>query len=133
MLLLHRNEVVARDRLIDGVWGERPPEAAQRSLDSYVSRLRAILGADRIERRPPGYVVRLEPGELDLERFETLLEQGRAAAATGDAAAASEALRQSLGLWRGPALADLLFEPFAAAESERLEERRMLALEERID
>jgi YVTN family beta-propeller protein len=133
MLLLHRNEVVARDRLIDGVWGERPPQAAQRSLDSYVSRLRAVLGADRIERRAPGYVVRLEPGELDLERFETLLEQGRAAAATGDAATASEVLRQALGLWRGPALADLLYEPFAAGEAERLEERRILALEERID
>jgi peptide/nickel transport system substrate-binding protein len=133
MLLLHGNEVVARDRLVDGVWGERPPEAAQRSLDSYVSRLRAVLGADRIERRAPGYVVRLEPGELDLERFETLLEQGRAAAATGDAATASEVLRQALGLWRGPALADLLYEPFAAGEAERLEERRILALEERID
>lgn len=133
MLLLHGNEVVARDRLIGGVWGERPPAAAQRSLDSYVSRLRAILGADRIERRAPGYLVRLEAGELDLDRFEVLLEQGRAAAATGDAATASEALRQALGLWRGPALADLLYEPFAAGETERLEERRMLALEERID
>jgi peptide/nickel transport system substrate-binding protein len=133
MLLLHGNEVVSRDRLVNGVWGERPPEAAQRSLDSYVSRLRAILGADRIERRAPGYVVRLEPGELDLERFETLLEEGRAAAANGDAATASEALRQALGLWHGPALADLLYEPFAADEAGRLEERRMLALEERID
>ena len=133
MLVLRRNEVVSRDRLIDGVWGERPPEAAQRSLDSYVSRLRAILGPDRIERRAPGYVVRLEPGELDLERFETLLEEGRAAAANGDAANASEALRQALGLWHGPALADLLYEPFAADEAERLEERRVLALEERID
>ena len=133
MLLLHANEVVARDRLIDGVWGERPPAAAQRSLDSYVSRLRAILGADRIERRAPGYVVRLEPGELDLERFETLLEQGRAAAGAADAATAGEALRQALDLWRGPALADLLYLPFAAREAERLEERRMLALEERID
>src|SRR5213075_2333153 len=112
MLLLHRNEVVTRDRLIDGVWGERPPAAAQRSLDSYVSRLRAILGADRIERRAPGYVFRLEAGELDLDRFETLLEKGRAAAATGDAATASEAMRQALSLWRGPALADLLSEPF---------------------
>lgn len=133
MLLLHRNEVVARDRLIEGVWGERPPAAAQRSLDSYVSRLRAILGADRIERRAPGYAVRLESGELDLELFETLLEQGRAAAATGDAATANEVLRQALGLWRGPALADLLYEPFAAGEAERLEERRILALEERVD
>jgi YVTN family beta-propeller protein len=133
MLLLHRNEVVSRDVLIDGVWGETPPSAARRSLDSYVSRLRAILGGHRIERRAPGYVVRLEPGELDLERFEMLLEQGRAAVARGDPAAASETLRQALDLWRGPALADLLYQPFAASEAERLEERRMLAFEERID
>lgn len=133
MLLLHPNEVVSRDRLIDGVWGERPPAAAQRSLDSYVSRLRSILGSDRIERRAPGYVFRVEPGELDLERFETLLEQGRASAAVGDAALASETLRQAIRLWRGPALADLLHEPFAAEEAERLQERRLLALEERID
>jgi peptide/nickel transport system substrate-binding protein len=133
MLLLHPNEVVSRDRLIDGVWGERPPVTAQRSLESYVSRLRTILGADRIQRRPPGYALRLEPGELDLERFETLLEQGRAAAAGGEAKAASEALGQALALWHGPALADLLYEPFAGVEAERLEERRLLALEERID
>jgi YVTN family beta-propeller protein len=133
MLLLRANDVVSRDRLIDGIWGERPPPAAQRSLDSYVSRLRTILGPDRIERRSPGYVIRLEPGELDYEQFETLLEQGRAAAAVGDTSEASDALRRALGLWRGPALADLTYEPFAAEEAERLEQRRLLAVEERID
>jgi peptide/nickel transport system substrate-binding protein len=133
LLVLHANEVVSRDRLIEGVWGQRPPATAQRSLDSYVSRLRALLGAGRIERRVPGYALRLQPGELDLERFEALLEQGRAAMAARDAATASDALRGALGLWRGPALADLLYEPFAGSEAERLEERRLLALEERID
>jgi len=93
LLLLHANEVVSRDRLIEGVWGERPPTTAPRSLDSYVSRLRKLLGADRIERHAPGYVFWLEPGELDLERFEALLRQGRAAMAAGDAATASDALR----------------------------------------
>jgi YVTN family beta-propeller protein len=133
LLVLHANEVVSRDRLIEGVWGERPPATAPRSLDSYVSRLRKLLGADRIERHAPGYVFRLEPGELDLERFEALLRQGRAAMAAGDAATASDALRGALALWRGPALADLLYEPFAGIEAERLEERRLLAFEERID
>src|SRR5262249_51028236 len=133
ILLLQANEVVSRDRLIDGLWGVRPPTKAQRSLESYVSRLRALLGADRIERRAPGYAIQLAPGELDLERFERLLEQGRVASAEEDAAGARDALRAALALWRGPALADLLYEPFASGEAERLEGRRLLAIEERID
>jgi DNA-binding SARP family transcriptional activator/ABC-type transport system substrate-binding protein len=133
LLLLDANEVVSRDRLIDRLWGERPPASAQRSLDSYVSRLRALLGADRIERRAPGYLLNVEPGELDLARFEELLEQGRSDAARGDAAAARDHLRHALALWRGRPLADLEYEPFAAAEAVRLEERRLLALEARID
>src|SRR5262245_15397826 len=133
LLLLSANEVVSRDHLVDALWGERAPASAQRSLDSYVSRLRTLIGADRIERRPPGYLLRVAPGELDLERFEQLLEEGRAAAAAGDPTAASDRLRGALGLWRGPALADLLSEPFAAVEADRLEERRLLAMEARID
>jgi DNA-binding SARP family transcriptional activator/ABC-type transport system substrate-binding protein len=133
LLLLNANEVVSRDRLIDRLWGERPPGSAQRSLDSYVSRLRALLGADRIERRAPGYLLNVEPGELDLARFEELLEQGRSAAARRDAAAARDHLRDALALWRGRPLADLEYEPFAGEEAARLEERRLLALEARID
>jgi DNA-binding SARP family transcriptional activator len=131
LLLLNANEVVSRDRLVDSLWGERAPESAQRSLGTYVSRLRTLLGADRIERRPPGYLLHVEPGELDLERFEALLEQGRAAA--GDPATAHGHLRDALGLWRGPALADLATEPALGVEAQRLEERRLLALEARID
>jgi peptide/nickel transport system substrate-binding protein len=133
LLLLNANEVVSRDRLVDNLWVERAPESAQRSLDTYVSRLRALLGGDRIERRPPGYRLRLEPGELDLERFETLLEQGRSAAAAGDPAAARDRLGDALALWRGRALADLGSERPLAVEAQRLEERRLLALEGRID
>jgi YVTN family beta-propeller protein len=133
LLLLNANEVVSRDRLVDAVWGEEAPASAQRSLDSYVSRLRTLIGSDRIERHAPGYLLRVAPGELDLERFERLLEQGRAAASAGDPATASERLREALGLWRGPALADLVNEEFAASEAARLEERRLLALEARID
>src|SRR5262249_44795016 len=114
VLLLSANEVVSRDHLVDGLWGARAPASAQRSLDTYVWRLRALLGSDRIERRPPGYLLRVAPGELDLERFEHLLTQGREAAAAGDATGASGRLQEALDLWRGPALADLLNEPFAA-------------------
>jgi DNA-binding SARP family transcriptional activator len=133
MLLLQANQPVSRDRLIDGLWAESPPRTAAHTLDDYVSRLRRTLGGDRIDRHPAGYLIRVEPGELDLERFEALLEQGRSGAAARDAAQASDVLGKALGLWRGRALADLANEPFAASESERLEERRLLALEARID
>jgi DNA-binding SARP family transcriptional activator len=133
LLLLHANEVVSRDRLIDALWGERPPSSAHQSLDSYVSRLRRVLGQERLLRRPPGYVLVLEPDELDLTRFEGLVASARAAVARGDVAEAASTLRTALSLWRGPALADLLDEPVAATEAEHLEERRLIALEERID
>jgi DNA-binding SARP family transcriptional activator/ABC-type transport system substrate-binding protein len=133
LLLLHANEAVSRDRLVDDLWGARAPASAQRSLDTYVYRLRMLLGSGRIERRPPGYLIRVEPGEFDLERFERLLKQGRAAAAAGDAAAARTRLREALALWRGRALADLENEPFAASEAGRLEERRLLAVEARVE
>src|SRR5262249_9877229 len=133
MLLLDANRPVSRDRLTDGLWGESPPPSAAHTLDDYVSRLRRALGRERIEREAAGYVIRVESGEIDRERFEALLEQGRGAAAAGDAAQASATLGAALELWRGRALADLENERFAAEESERLEERRLLALEGRID
>src|SRR6266536_3521954 len=113
ILSLRANEVVSRDRLIDELWGERPPASALHSLDVYVSRLRKTLQANGGERllvtRAGGYLLRLEPEQLDLTRFERLLEEGRRA------------------------LADLAYEPFAAAEVERLEEQRLAALEERLE
>jgi DNA-binding SARP family transcriptional activator/ABC-type transport system substrate-binding protein len=133
ILLLHDNRPVSRDRLIEGLWGESPPRSAAHTLDDYVSRLRRTLGADRIERLPAGYVIHVESGELDLERFEALLERGRSAAAVGDATTASAVLGEALGLWRGRPLADLEYEPFAPAETQRLEDRRLLAIEGRID
>jgi YVTN family beta-propeller protein len=119
MLLLHANEAVSRDRLIDGLWGERPPAMPAHTLDTYLSRLRKLLGPDRIERNAGGYVLRVEPDELDLDRFNRLAAQG--------------VFEDALAVWRGPALADLLFEPFVAGEAEQLEERRRNVLEERID
>jgi DNA-binding SARP family transcriptional activator/ABC-type transport system substrate-binding protein len=133
MLLLQANAVVARDRLIDGLWGQRPPATAGHTLDTYVSRLRKFLGEDRLERRAPGYALRVQPGELDLDRFEDLLRRGREALAGGDPAAAADSLREGLAIWRGPALADLQYEQFAQEAVGRLEERRLQALEERLE
>ena len=133
ILLLHANDVVSRDRLIEGLWGESPPPNAGHSLDDYVSRLRKVLGADRIERRAPGYVLRVESDESDLVLFERLAEQGAASLARGDAAEGARRLSDALELWRGPALADVLYEPFASLEAERLEDRRLSVLENRIE
>jgi predicted ATPase/DNA-binding SARP family transcriptional activator len=133
MLLLADNDVVSRDRLIDGIWGGRPPSSAAHTLDDHVSRLRKALGPERIQTRAPGYVLHVEPGELDLERFERLLAEGRRARRDGDAGFAARALRQADSLWRGRPLADLEFEPFARVDVERLEELRLVAIEERIE
>jgi DNA-binding SARP family transcriptional activator len=76
ILLTRANQVVSTDRLIDELWGGQPPNAALNTIQYYVSQLRKQLGADRIETRSPGYMIRLEPDELDLERFERLVERG---------------------------------------------------------
>jgi DNA-binding SARP family transcriptional activator len=129
ILLLHANEVVSTDRLGDALWGQTPPLRAAKSIQVYVSRLRKELGEDRLVTRAPGYVLVLERSELDLGRFEQLVaEAGRA-----DPKNAARKLRQALGLWRGPALSDLAYEPFVQSEIARLEELRWAALEKRID
>ena len=120
-LLLHPNEAVSTDRLIDGIWGEVPPASATSALQVHVHGLRKALGANRILTRSPGYLVRVERGELDVERFEQL------------SAAGGDGLHEALALWRGPALADLAYEPFAQAAAARLDESRLAALEARIE
>src|ERR1700733_6397247 len=89
MLLLARGAVVSRDKLVDGLWGERPPPSAAESLDTYVYRLRKLLGHDRLVREARGYRLRVEPGELDADEFERLLSRARAAADADDLAAAA--------------------------------------------
>ena len=118
-LLLESNTAVATDRLIDGIWGESPPASAPNALQVHVHGLRGVLGADRIVTRPPGYLVRVEADELDVARFERLLDEGKP--------------HEALALWRGPALADLAYEPVAQSAAARLEEDRLAALEARID
>lgn len=136
LLLLHANEVVSSDRLIDEVWGEERPGTGANALQARVSQLRKALAraADEIlVTLAPGYLLRVEPGELDAERFERLAGEGRRALASGDAVTGAEVLREALSLWRGPALADFLYEPFAQGEIVRLEEARLSCLEERIE
>jgi DNA-binding SARP family transcriptional activator len=133
VLLLHPNEVVSADRLIDELWGEDSPERAAAALRVNVSRLRKALPQDLLTTRSPGYVVRVGPDELDLHRFERLVDEGRSLLARGLAADASERLRDALSLWRGPALADFAYESFAQAANARLEEIKLAAIEVRID
>jgi DNA-binding SARP family transcriptional activator len=130
LLLTSANEVVSADRLIDELWGAQPPRAASNALQYHVSQLRkALAPADVIVTREPGYLISVEPDQLDLLRFERLVGEAQDAPAE----AAVRILREALGLWRGPALADLAGEAFAQAEIRRLEELRLVALERRID
>jgi predicted ATPase/DNA-binding SARP family transcriptional activator len=138
ILLLNADRVVSRDRLIEELWPDKPPAAARRALEVQVSRLRKALGTGDDERtalltRAPGYVLQVEPGALDLQRFEQLVAEGRRASADGEPARAALALRDAESLWRGRPLADLEFEPFARVDIERLEELRLTALETRIE
>lgn len=133
ILLLNANHTVSRDRLVDELWGEKAPERAGKAIQTYVSRLRRVVPAQLLRTRPPGYVLDLEPEQLDLHRFERLLADGRRALAEGSAERSCTSLREALALWRGPALAEFGSEPFAQGESARLEELRLSAIETRID
>ena len=139
-LLVHANEVVPVDALAEGVWEGRPPESATATLRTYVSHLRKVLDPSASEAagqvlvtRPPGYLLRVAPGQLDSHRFEQLLEEGRRAQLDGAPDLALSRLNTALRLWRGPALADFAAESFARAEAARLEGGRLTALEERIE
>src|SRR5919206_572403 len=133
ILLMEANHAVSADRLIDALWGDRPPDTAKNTLQVYVSQLRKLLPEGSLETVPPGYRLAVAPEAIDLSRFEELAHQGRAALGIGDAAAAAQALGEALALWRGPALADLALEEFAQAEAARLEELRLGVLEDRIE
>ena len=137
LLLLHANEVVSTERLIDDLWGEAPPPTAAKTVQVYVSQLRKGLRNGNAEgpllTRGSGYVLRIEPGELDLDRFERALAEGRQALDAEAPDAAAEKLREGLALWRGPPLADFAYEPFAQTEIARLEQLHLAALEQRIE
>jgi DNA-binding SARP family transcriptional activator/ABC-type branched-subunit amino acid transport system substrate-binding protein len=126
-LLLHTNEAVSPDRLIDDLWGPTPPATAAKILQGYVSQLRRVLGQETIVTRPSGYV--LQAAETDAREFEHQLD----ASSGMEPRNAARQLRSALALWRGRPYADVEYEPWAQAEIGRLEELRLVALEERID
>jgi DNA-binding SARP family transcriptional activator/tetratricopeptide (TPR) repeat protein len=131
VLALEPGRVVSVDRLVEALWPGDPPETAAHAVQVYVSQLRKALGPV-IATRAPGYELELPPERVDVHRFVKLAQEGRVALEAEDPAAAEGALRDSLALWRGPALADFLYEPFAQTEIARLEELRTVVLEERI-
>jgi DNA-binding SARP family transcriptional activator/tetratricopeptide (TPR) repeat protein len=133
ILILHRGELLSGERLVDELWGERPPATAAKTLQGYISRLRKTLGDDVLHTHGHGYVLKFAAGQLDLDQFERLAGEGRDAACAGDAGTAAERLSSALDLWRGPPLADFTYEPFAQAEIARLEGARLTALEDRIE
>jgi DNA-binding SARP family transcriptional activator/DNA polymerase III delta prime subunit len=137
LLLLSANRVVSSEALAHDLWGEHPPEGPAHALRVHISRLRKALregGGDGIViTRSPGYVVRIDPMDVDAVRFESLVEQAREQAAAGQQEQAATTLRTALGLWRGPALADVADAPLARAEAARLEEARLAALEDRVE
>jgi eukaryotic-like serine/threonine-protein kinase len=118
-LLLRANQVVSSERLIDELWGEDLPERAANALQVHISGLRKALGKGRLETRPPGYVLQVATDELDLNRFTRLRDEGR--------------FEEALSLWRGPPLADFAYADFAQSEIDRLEELRLVCLEDRIE
>ena len=129
LLLIHAGETLSIDRIVDELWGESPPRTATTSLQNLVSQLRKSLGTDLLVTKQPGYVLRVEPSQVDFLRFEQLVAQARRSSPEDRA----RLLHEALALWRGPPLADFAYEPFAEGEIQRLEELRLEALEQRID
>src|SRR6188472_1744137 len=129
MLGLEANRMVTADHLIAGLWGEDPPASAAKMVQNYVWRLRTAIDGDggvQIITRGRGYELHIDAECVDLRRFERLLAEAGRAAAAGER---TDAAREALALWRGPALADVADEPFAASEIRRLDELRIEAAE----
>jgi DNA-binding SARP family transcriptional activator len=133
LLLLHGNETLTRDVIVDRLWGEGAPPTAAKVLQNCVSALRKELPPETIRTVAGAYGLTLEPDELDRDRFERLLAEGRAALEAGDHAEAADQFRRALGLWRGAPLSDFSYEGFAQDEIKRLEELHVSALEDRIE
>lgn len=129
LLLSYKDAVVSAERLIDALWGEHPPPTANKALQVNISQLRRALGADTIVTRSGGYAIRLEPGALDVQRFELLVESARGAGHVE----AAELLREALALFRGPPLADAPLLGPGAIEADRLMSARLDALEQRLE
>src|SRR3954453_11609847 len=137
LLLVHANEPLSLDRLVDQLWNGQPPPTAAKIVQLYVSRLRkelAAAGQDRLLlTRAPGYVLQVQPDQIDALRFRRLHAEGRTALAAGDPARASRLMEQALALHRGQPLADVADSEFARAPAAELYERRLVALEDRAE
>jgi class 3 adenylate cyclase/tetratricopeptide (TPR) repeat protein len=141
ILVTRANEVVSTDRLVEELWGEAPPEGAANALQAAISRLRRALEAGRGEEapgprvltQPPGYLLEVDPKRIDAGLFERLVAEGSRALTAGDPGRASAVLGEALGLWRGSALGEFTYEPFAQPEIARLDELRLTATEDRIE
>jgi YVTN family beta-propeller protein len=145
LLLLRANEVVPVDEIIEGLWGAQPPPSATKSVHALISKVRRRLEGNPEDAngepgengvlltRPHGYVLTLAEGELDLHRFQSVMEAGSEALAAGQAAEAARRLREGLALWRGPPLTEFAYESFAQVEIARLEELRLSGIEERVE
>jgi DNA-binding SARP family transcriptional activator/DNA-binding CsgD family transcriptional regulator len=140
LLLLHANETLSTDRLIDELWGERPPTNAAKTVQMQISRLRKALGweagkgsAGLVVTRGSGYQLRLDPERLDAHRFQRLAAEGRGELARGHPERAVLALERALALWRGAPLQELAYEPFAQREVARLDDLQVAALEQLVE
>ncbi len=140
LLLLCANQVVHIDYLIEELWGEEPPKSAVTQAQTYIYQLRKVFAREKLDEpgreliltKPPGYVLRVEPEQVDAFVFQRLVWQGRKCLESGDAEAAAQVLRQALSMWAGPALADVTLGRVLAAHVVPLEEQRLRALELRI-
>ena len=137
ILLLHANQPVHRDVLIDHIWGEHPPAGPDHAVDVYIWRLRKTLdpvaGNPCVLTQPGGYLLQVTREQVDVARFERLAEDARRLLAAAAAVRAAAGFREALALWRGAPLADFRNEAFAQAEIARLEQRRTEVVEDRID
>src|SRR5215472_1501138 len=137
ILLLHANQPIQRDVLIDRLWGEHPPAGAEHAVNVYIWRLRKALqaasGTDGVVTRQGAYLLQAAEEQVDVALFERLADEGRRALAAQAPGRASAVLGEALALWRGVPLADFRFEPFAQAETARLEELRASVVEDRIE
>ena len=136
VLLLHANEFVSRERLIDDLWGATPPPTSRKAVNVYVSMLRKALGpagADPIATVAGGYRLHVDPERLDASRMQRLLADARECVAKGELESAAQRFREALALWRGPTLAGVQLESRGRDEAAQLDELRLAALMDRID
>jgi DNA-binding SARP family transcriptional activator len=141
LLLINRDAVVSTDRIVEALWGSRPPDTAAKAVQGYVSHLRRVLEPGRepgdahelLVTRPPGYALLAHDLAIDATRFERLAADGRRALEDGSPETATAVLTEALALWRGPALVEFAFEDFAQEEIRRLEQLRLAATEDSIE